>query len=55
MEQLLNIEVIVADTQTQIELHPCLHNEPALAEPNIQQTIAQVCETRATTTESCQS
>lgn len=45
MEQLrLNIEVIAADTQTQIELHPCLHNEPALAEPNIQQTIAQVCE-----------
>lgn len=45
MEQLqLNIEAIAAETQTQIQLHPCLHNEPALAKPEIQQTIAQVCE-----------
>lgn len=45
MEQLrLNIEAIAADTQTQIQLHPCLHNEPALAKPEIQQTIAQVCD-----------
>lgn len=45
MEQLrLNIEAIAADTQTQIELQPSLHNQPALAEQNIQQTIAQVCE-----------
>jgi N-carbamoyl-L-amino-acid hydrolase len=45
MEHLrLDIEAIAADTQTQIRLHPCLDNEPALAEPHIQQTIAQVCE-----------
>lgn len=45
MEQLrLNIEAIAADTLTQIQLQPFLHNEPALAEPNIQQTIVQVCE-----------
>lgn len=45
MEQLrLNIEAIAADTQTQIELQPSLHNQPALAEQNIQKTIAQVCE-----------
>lgn len=45
MEQLrLNIEAIAADTQTEIELQPSLHNQPALAEQNIQQTIAQVCE-----------
>lgn len=45
MEKLrLQIEAIAADTQTQIEFHPLLHNEPALAEPHIQQTIAQVCE-----------
>ena len=45
MEKLrLQIEVIAADTQTQIEFHPLLHNEPALAKPHIQQTIAQVCE-----------
>ena len=45
MEQLrLNIEAIAADTQTQIQLHPFLQNEPALAQPNIQQTIVQVCE-----------
>ena len=44
IEQLqLNIEAIAADTQTQIHLAPALHNEPALAEPHIQQTIAQVC------------
>ncbi len=44
IEQLrLNIEAIAADTQTQIKLHPYLHNEPALAAPHIQQTIAQVC------------
>lgn len=45
MEQLqLNIEAIAADTQTQIQLQPFLHNEPALAEPNIQQTIVEICE-----------
>ena len=45
MEQLrLNMEAIAADTQTQIQLQPFLHNEPALAKPHIQQTIAQVCE-----------
>ena len=44
IEQLrLNIEAIAADTQTQIQLRPYLHNEPALAAPHIQQTIAQVC------------
>ncbi len=44
IEQLqLNIEAIAADTQTKIHLAPALHNEPALAEPHIQQTIAQVC------------
>lgn len=40
----LQLEVIANETQTQIRLHPFLHNEPALAEPHIQQTIAQVCE-----------
>ncbi len=45
MEQLwLQLEAIATDTQTQIHLQPWLHNEPALAEPNIQQTIVQVCE-----------
>ena len=45
IEQLrLNIEAIATDTQTQIQLQPFLHNEPALAEPNIQQTIVQICE-----------
>lgn len=44
MEQLrLQLEAIATDTQTQIHLQPWLHNEPALAEPNIQQTIVQVC------------
>lgn len=44
MEQLQSyLEKIAANTQTQIQLHPFLHNEPALAEPHIQKTIAQVC------------
>ena len=45
MEQLrLQIEAIAADTRTQIQLYPCLHNEPALAAAQIQNIIAQVCE-----------
>ena len=45
MEQLrLQMHAIAADTRTQIQLHPYLHNEPALAEPHIQQTINQICE-----------
>jgi len=45
IEQLrLNLEAIATDTQTQIRINPFLDNEPALAEPHIQQTIAQVCE-----------
>lgn len=44
IEQLrLNIEAIATDTQTQIRLHPCLHNEPAPAQLHIQQSIADVC------------
>lgn len=45
MEQLrLQLDAIGADTRSQIQLHPYLHNEPALAEAQIQQTIAQTCE-----------
>ena len=40
----LHLEEIAVSTNTQIRLHPCLYNEPALAEPHIQQAIAQVCE-----------
>ena len=39
----LHIEEIAVETNTQIKLNPVLHNEPALAEPYIQQTIAEVC------------
>jgi beta-ureidopropionase / N-carbamoyl-L-amino-acid hydrolase len=45
IEQLqLHLDAIAIDTKTEIQLSPCLHNEPALAEPDIQQTIVQVCE-----------
>ncbi|WP_017305422.1 Zn-dependent hydrolase [Spirulina subsalsa] len=45
MEQLrLQLEEIANTTQSKIYLNPCLHNEPALAEPYIQQIIAQVCD-----------
>ena len=40
----LHLEEIAVETNTQIRLHPALHNEPALAEPYIQQAIARVCE-----------
>lgn len=40
----LHLEAIANDTQTQIQIHPFLHNEPALAKLHIQQTIASVCE-----------
>ena len=39
-----HIEEIAVATNTQIRLNPCLHNEPALAEPYIQNAIAQCCE-----------
>ena len=38
------IEEIAVATNTQIRLNPCLHNEPALAEPYIQKAIALNCE-----------
>lgn len=45
IEQLrLNLEAIATETQTQIHLQPFLQNEPALAEPHIQKTIAQICD-----------
>lgn len=45
MKQLqLQIDAIATNTRTQIQLHPCLQNEPALAAPQIQQTITQVCQ-----------
>lgn len=45
MEQLRqHLNAIATDTDTQIRLHPCLHNEPALAQPHIQNAIARVCE-----------
>ncbi len=45
MEQLRqHLNAIATDTDTQIRLHRCLHNEPALAQPHIQNAIAQVCE-----------
>ena len=45
LEQLQQqLEAIASNTKTQIQLQPCLHNEPALAAPHIQQTIVQVCQ-----------
>jgi beta-ureidopropionase / N-carbamoyl-L-amino-acid hydrolase len=38
------IETIAAATQTQIQFSPRLHNKPALAERQIQETITQVCQ-----------
>lgn len=40
----LHLEEIAVATNTQIRLHPCLHNEPALAASPVQQAIAKVCE-----------
>ncbi|HEY9771726.1 MAG TPA: Zn-dependent hydrolase [Coleofasciculaceae cyanobacterium] len=40
----IHLEEIAVATNTQIRLNPCLHNEPALAEPYIQQAIARSCE-----------
>jgi len=39
-----HLEEIAIATNTQIRLNPCLHNEPALAEPYIQKAIALSCE-----------
>lgn len=39
-----NLEEIAVATNTQIRLNPCLHNEPALAEPYIQNAIAHCCD-----------
>ena len=39
-----HLEEIAVTTNTQIRLNPCLHNEPALAEPYIQKAIALSCE-----------
>ena len=39
-----HLEEIAIATKTQISLHPCLHNEPALAEPSMQKAIAKSCE-----------
>lgn len=48
MEQLRqHLNAIATDTDTQIRLHRCLHNKPALAQPHIQNAIAQVCEALA--------
>ncbi|MGL5077675.1 MAG: Zn-dependent hydrolase [Waterburya sp.] len=45
LEQLrIHLEEIAVTTNTQIRLNPCLHNEPALAEPYIQKAIALSCE-----------
>ncbi|WP_319422819.1 Zn-dependent hydrolase [Pleurocapsa sp. FMAR1] len=45
LEQLrTHLEEIAVATNTQIRLNPCLHNEPALAEPYIQRAIALSCE-----------
>ena len=38
-----HIEEIAVATNTRIRLNPCLYNEPALAEPYIQNAIAQCC------------
>ena len=40
----IHLEEIAIATNTQIRLNPCLHNEPALAEPYIQKAIALSCE-----------
>ena len=40
----IHLEEIAVATNTQIRLNLCLHNEPALAEPYIQQAIAKGCE-----------
>ncbi len=40
----IHLEEIAVATNTQIRLNPCLHNEPALAEPYIQKAIALACE-----------
>ncbi|MGD1917839.1 MAG: Zn-dependent hydrolase, partial [Pleurocapsa sp.] len=40
----IHLEEIAVATNTQIRLNPCLHNEPALAEPYIQKAIASCCE-----------
>ena len=40
----IHLEEIAVSTNTQIRLNPCLHNEPALAEPYIQKAIALSCE-----------
>ncbi|MGB5634299.1 MAG: M20 family metallo-hydrolase [Waterburya sp.] len=39
-----HLEEIAVATNTQIRLNPCLHNEPALAEPYIQKAISLSCE-----------
>ncbi|MGF1589656.1 MAG: Zn-dependent hydrolase [Pleurocapsa sp.] len=39
-----HLEEIAVATNTQIRLNPCLHNEPALADPDIQRAIAQSCQ-----------
>lgn len=38
------LEEIAVASNTQIRLHPCLNNEPALAETDIQNAIAQSCQ-----------
>ncbi len=40
----IHLEEIAVATNTQIRLIPCLQNEPALAEPQIQKAIALSCE-----------
>jgi beta-ureidopropionase / N-carbamoyl-L-amino-acid hydrolase len=45
LEQLrIHLEEIAVATNTQIRLNSCLQNEPALAEPYIQQAIARSCD-----------
>ncbi len=38
------LEAIATTTQTQIHIEPSLYNEPALAQPQLQQIIVEVCE-----------
>ena len=40
----IHLEEIAVATNTQIRLNPCLHNEPALAEPYLQKAIALSCQ-----------
>ena len=40
----IRLEEIAVASNTQIRLNPCLHNEPALAEPYIQKAIALSCQ-----------